>query len=87
MEKPTWATLAQRMLRPLESATNKRLRQSGIVSAHLAMLPRLALAHFLASVRVSALASVEHAYSVALAPLRHLVESLTINRTWSHTCS
>lgn len=78
MEKPTWATLAQHILHPLKSATTERLCKSSIASAHLAILPRLALAHFLASVRASALASVECAYSVALAPLRHLVESLTI---------
>ena len=78
MSTPDWAEPARDILNPLRDAAGERIRQANIECNHLAILPEAALAHFFASVRVSALASFEHLYSVALATLRHLVESLTI---------
>ncbi|MDP6474980.1 MAG: hypothetical protein QF449_10925 [Alphaproteobacteria bacterium] len=77
-DSPDWLTIGENMVGPLLRDTSVRLESYSGPEIHIAQLPTIALIHFAHSLQTSIDANQQGRHAVAIALLRHCVESLTI---------
>lgn len=75
---PTWFILGQPLVQQIAEIAAPAIRARQFSTAHIAHIPIMALLHMDACLRASIGSNQEHAYSAAMAMLRHCVEAITL---------